>query len=175
MENYSGVKRRRLFGSEDDKMLEHIVKDSEFNGWKGVAKLMPGFSAKQLRDRWHNYISPNNTFGPWTLEEDRFIVQNVKKFGTKWSLIASYLKGRSDNCVKNRWNTVLKEDQMVHPEKYYTTRKQERNQKWHPPQTQEKPVQMEQLYLDARFVEHFFVPATKSEIEFWKKVSIKQI
>ncbi|EAX88423.1 Myb-like DNA-binding domain containing protein [Trichomonas vaginalis G3] len=136
---------------------------------------MPGFSPKQLRDRWHNYISPKNSFGPWTIEEDRFIVQNVKKYGTKWSLIASHLKGRSDNCVKNRWNTVLKEDQIIHPEKYFNLIIPEKNYQPMPPIQPPQPKPKEELYLDVRFVEHFFKPASKAEMERWTKGSASTV
>ena len=104
----SGVNRRRLFGPEDDKTLNDIVTNHEWKGWKAVAKLLPGFTPKQLRDRWHNYLSPKNKFSPWTPEEDQILIDKVRELGTKWSTIASFLEGRSDNCVKNRWNSVLK-------------------------------------------------------------------
>lgn len=80
---------------------------------------MPGFTPKQLRDRWHNYLSPKNSLAPWSLEEDIIIVQKIKELGTKWSQISTYLRGRSDNCIKNRWNTVLKEDCENNPTKYF--------------------------------------------------------
>ena len=168
----TGVKRRRLFGPADDKRLESIVLNHEFNGWKGVAKLMPGFTPKQLRDRWHNYISPKNSFGPWTPEEDQIIIQKIKEFGTKWSLISTFLNGRSDNCVKNRWNTVLKEDYLANPMKYnqpiaqieYNQPTQEQNftdskvitMTPQPMLLPTEPPPKQQLFLDKRFVEHFF-------------------
>ena len=157
----SGVKRRRLFGAEDDKQLEEIINGKDFNGWKSVAKQMPGFSPKQLRDRWHNYISPKNQFGPWTQEEDQIVIEKVKEFGTKWSLIASFLKGRSDNCVKNRWNSVLREranaeqtfySQHYPPQQYYAMQQiQPRKDTTQSPNQNSKG-----LYLDPRFVDLFF-------------------
>ncbi|EAX87288.1 Myb-like DNA-binding domain containing protein [Trichomonas vaginalis G3] len=113
-----GVKRRRLFSPKDDNKLKELLSDSKFIGWKNVALSMPGFTPKQLRDRWHNYLSPKNSFEPWTDEEDKIIVEKVLEFGTKWSYISSFLKGRPDNSIKNRWNSVLKNDYMEHPQKY---------------------------------------------------------
>ena len=157
----SGVKRRRLFAAEDDKQLEQIINRNDFKGWKNVAKEMPGFSPKQLRDRWHNYISPKNQFGPWTEEEDQIIIQKVKEYGTKWSFIASFLKGRSDNCVKNRWNSVLRDKIAAEP-KHYSS-----NMPFSPkyqlnsiPQinglNQTSNQISKGLYLDPRFVDLFF-------------------
>ena len=100
--------RRRLFGPDDDNLFLTIMKNQSFIDWNTIAKQMPGFNARQCRDRWHNYLSPKNSFQPWTLEEDLKIIQKVQEHGTRWSLISSYLPGRSDNLVKNRWNVVLK-------------------------------------------------------------------
>ena len=110
VKNYfeKGVKRRRLFTIEDDVKLKSLITSKMFRGWKDIAKQMPKFSPKQLRDRWHNYISPDNNFEPYTMEEDAIIAQKVAEIGTKWSVISSILVGRSDNSVKNRYNTVLK-------------------------------------------------------------------
>lgn len=162
--NSVGVKRRRLFGPQDDKRLEQIIREEVFSGWKSVAKSMPGFTAKQLRDRWHNYISPKNSLEPWSLEEDRIIVQKVKEFGTKWSQISSYLQGRSDNCIKNRWNTVLKEDCENNPSKYFGSSPMISEE---PPassstsgedsSTKDKDSPpINQVMLDERFIERFF-------------------
>lgn len=162
----SGVKRRRLFGPDDDKQLEQIRKEQTFTGWKNLAKQMPGFTPKQLRDRWHNYISPQNTFGPWTFEEDKIIAQNVQKFGTKWSHISSFLKGRSDNSVKNRWNSVVKDDYIHNPAKYEI---ESPNPTLFEKDTSKTEIissdneanklnlaSVENVYLDDRFIKHFF-------------------
>ena len=168
-----GVKRRRLFGAEDDKHLEEIISNKDFNGWKSVAKQMPGFSPKQLRDRWHNYISPKNKFGPWTEEEDQIIIQKVSQFGTKWSLIASFLKGRSDNCVKNRWNSVLRE--RVSAENIFLPifPKEQKYIKPHiKVKKQSKANKKEvtpKLYLDPRFIEAFFEKCPSNSQNITKK------
>ena len=160
-----GVKRRRLFGPNDDRRLQQIIDQHEFNGWKSVAKLMPGFTPKQLRDRWHNYISPKNSFGPWRPEEDQMIIQKVAEFGTKWSLIASFIKGRSDNSIKNRWNTALKDKALKK-----TLRSSQQNGSSDPPDvgkstTVNSPIisiidedkkDEENVFLDSRFIDYFF-------------------
>lgn len=162
---HSGVKRRRLFGPDDDKQLEQIRKEQTFTGWKDVAKQMPSFTPKQLRDRWHNYISPQNSFGPWTLEEDKIIAQNVKKYGTKWSQISSCLKGRSDNSVKNRWNSVVKEDYFLNPTKYNIESPNLNIDENEIAKSDTKSLDnkdlcnlstVENVYLDDRFIKHFF-------------------
>ncbi|EAX91025.1 Myb-like DNA-binding domain containing protein [Trichomonas vaginalis G3] len=159
----NGVKRRRLFSPADDSKLKSILTDSPFRGWKNVAQQMSGFTPKQLRDRWNNYLSPKNTFEPWTDEEDRIIVEKVLKYGTKWSLISTYLPGRPDNSIKNRWNSVLKNEYMIHPKKYLEKMKEKdvsesKDQEEEIPvsESPEKSKEKPQYYLDNRFVEHFF-------------------
>ncbi|EAY12359.1 Myb-like DNA-binding domain containing protein [Trichomonas vaginalis G3] len=166
--SHNGVKRRRLFGPEDDKQLETIRKEQTFTGWKNVAKQMPSFTPKQLRDRWHNYLSPQNSFGPWTLEEDKIIAQNVQKYGTKWSQISSCLKGRSDNSVKNRWNSVVKEDYFQNPTKYNVESphlnlddNEFENSKAISADSEKIPLNsptVQNVFLDDRFIKHFFEP-----------------
>ena len=42
----------------------------------------------------------------WLLEEDRIILSTVSEIGFRWRTIASYLPGRSDDAVRNRWNRL---------------------------------------------------------------------
>ena len=62
-------------------------------------------SAKQVKDRYYQNLSPFLIRTPFTDEEDRFLLQQQKNIGNKWGVIASFLKGRSENQVKNRWHS----------------------------------------------------------------------
>ncbi|EAY14787.1 Myb-like DNA-binding domain containing protein [Trichomonas vaginalis G3] len=170
--NWVGIKRRRLFSPQDDRRLEQIIREGNFQGWKNVALAMPGFTAKQLRDRWHNYLSPRNSLAPWSLAEDIIIVHKIKEIGTKWSQISTYLRGRSSNCIKNRWNSVLKEDSTLNPSKYLLESQQKEEET--PPEPQEMgddpPKQIQEqpvkngFTLDQRFIDRFFDnPPNKSK------------
>ncbi|XP_074567630.1 transcription factor MYB17-like isoform X2 [Curcuma longa] len=63
---------------------------------------------KSCRLRWANYLRPDIKRGPFTVEEDKSIIQLHAILGNKWSAIAAQLAGRTDNEVKNYWNTHLK-------------------------------------------------------------------
>ena len=101
-------KIRKLFSAEEDALLSRIMFEQPFTTWIAVAAQIPGRSARQCRDRWANYLSPENKNGPWTQEEDRLLTDKFREFGPQWTTIAKFFDGRSENNVKNRWYTHLR-------------------------------------------------------------------
>ena len=95
---------------EDRKIIEHV----QLHGpqkWSLLVKEMPERSAKQYRERWMNNLNPYINKMPWTEYEDKMIIELVGKYGNKWSMISKMLPGRSDNSIKNRWNSSLSRKQ----------------------------------------------------------------
>ena len=79
-------------------VIEHGAK-----GWNYIASKLPGRVGKQCRERWHNHLDPNIVKDKWTLEEDKNLMRLYNLHGKKWSIIAKYMTGRTDNTIKNRF------------------------------------------------------------------------
>ncbi|KAG5188105.1 Homeodomain-like protein, partial [Tribonema minus] len=92
---------------EDAKVIE-VVAALGAQKWTKVASFLPGRIGKQCRERWHNHLSPDVKKEPWRDEEDRVIVAKQSQWGNKWADISAHLPGRTDNAIKNRWNSSLK-------------------------------------------------------------------
>jgi hypothetical protein len=93
---------------EEDMMIMQFVNEKGTKDWTKLATLLPGRIGKQCRERWRNHLDPGVNREPWTEQEDNILIDMYEKMGSKWVKIADHLPGRSDNAIKNRWNSTLK-------------------------------------------------------------------
>ncbi|KAL1362763.1 hypothetical protein AAHE18_03G104500 [Arachis hypogaea] len=99
--------------SEDIMLREYVMKYGEGN-WNCVQK-NSGLArcGKSCRLRWANHLRPNLKKGSFSKEEEDLIVQLHAKLGNKWARMAAQLPGRTDNEIKNFWNTRVKRCQRA--------------------------------------------------------------
>ncbi|KAJ8749171.1 hypothetical protein K2173_018642 [Erythroxylum novogranatense] len=116
------LKKGPWTAAEDAILIDYVRIHGEGN-WNSVQKnsglLRCG---KSCRLRWANHLRPNLKKGSFTPEEERIIIELHAKLGNKWARMASQLPGRTDNEIKNYWNTRMKRRQRagfpVYPQEF---------------------------------------------------------
>ncbi|WOK91463.1 transcription factor RAX1-like [Canna indica] len=111
------VKRGPWSPEEDAVLKNYIGKYGTGDNWIALPhKAGLNRCGKSCRLRWLNYLRPDIRHGGFTEEEDDIICSLYRKLGSRWSIIASHLRGRTDNDVKNYWNTKLKKKLITRPD-----------------------------------------------------------
>ncbi|XP_008792432.2 transcription factor GAMYB-like isoform X2 [Phoenix dactylifera] len=107
------LKKGPWTSAEDAILVDYVKKHGEGN-WNAVQK-HSGLSrcGKSCRLRWANHLRPNLKKGAFTPEEEKLIIELHARMGNKWARMAAHLPGRTDNEIKNYWNTRIKRRQRA--------------------------------------------------------------
>ncbi|CAK9177730.1 unnamed protein product [Ilex paraguariensis] len=144
-----GVKKGPWTAEEDKKLISFILTNGQCC-WRAVPKLA-GLRrcGKSCRLRWTNYLRPDLKRGLLTEAEEQLVIDLHARLGNRWSKIAARLPGRTDNEIKNHWNTHIKKkllkmgiDPVTHEPLHKENKATEKSHGDHLPESENHHVQL---------------------------------
>lgn len=100
-------RKRKVFTKEEDEKIKELTAIHGTKQWNLIAGFIKGRTAKQIRDRYFNYLFPGFFSGEWSNEEDELLIELYNKYGPRWTVLQKSFQNRSANTIKNRWDFFL--------------------------------------------------------------------
>jgi hypothetical protein len=111
--NFDAIKRnhkvyyRRTWTLEEDKRLIEYIKANGAKDWGKAAKAVKTKTNNQCSQRWNKALDPSIKKGPWSMQEDRLLIELVQQYGYKWKRISKQVPGRTGKQCRDRYTGRL--------------------------------------------------------------------
>ena len=102
------ILRKKAWTKNEDTKLRALVNKHGAQKWSFIANLMKDRVGKQCRERWHNHLNPKIRKGSWNEKEEWTLFVCHQLMGNKWAEISKHISGRTDNSIKNHWNSSMR-------------------------------------------------------------------